>query len=64
MTFKPGTKVTHDYLGNGEVVRSLEKYAINGWLIQFDKDPPYEYNMNLNPTFIFKNELKLKEVKK
>ena len=62
MTLKPGTRIIHNYLGNGEVVRSLEKYVINGWLVKFDINPPYEFNMSLNPTFSFKDELKLEKL--
>ena len=60
----PGDRVIHSYLGKGEIIRSLSEYIKGGWLVQFDIDPPYEFNMSLNPTFVFKGELKLKEVKK
>jgi len=62
MTLKPGTRVINDYLGPGEVVRDLEQHIKGGWLVLFDTDPPYDYNMSLNPTYILKNKLKL-EVK-
>lgn len=63
MNLKSNDKVIHNYLGPGKVVRSLEKYCKGLWLIRFDQDPPYEYNMSLNPTVVMDESLNLKDKK-
>ena len=62
MKLKSNIRVVNSYLGSGTVIESKEQYCKGLWLVQFDKDPPYEYNMSLNPTVIFDKDLKLEVI--
>lgn len=48
-----GTRVHHDYLGEGTV----EKNILFMTIVKWDKTPEYKYNMSENPSAIFTKEL-------
>ena len=57
---KIGDKVTHEYLGDGEIVDDLKLLSTTAYMVKFDKIPPIRYNMGENPTLAFESNLTLK----
>lgn len=58
--FKMGDQVEHEYLGRGVVTTVVESFLSStacGYLVRFEVDPPVEYNMRENPTFVLSNSV-------
>lgn len=53
---KRGDRVYCGFLGNGTVIKYIDSTFV---MVLFDKNPPVEYNMEENPTLMFKKELKI-----
>ena len=52
---KIGDRVTHEYLGDGEIVNDLNGRGV--FMVKCDKTPNIRYNMGENPTLVFKSNL-------
>lgn len=47
--FKPGDVIEDPYLGRGTILEKNKE--LGWWLVQWDKNPPVNYNMGQNPSF-------------
>jgi len=61
---KVGDRVTDgSFLGSGTVTKIIYdetiKYHVLGYMVYFDKTPPYQYNLGENPCFMFSGLFKL-----
>lgn len=52
-----GQRVNHPYLGDGVIQQIKDFRGIIVYLVLFDRDPDFRYNLGQNPTFVFQNEV-------
>ena len=60
LRFSVGERVTHKYLGNGEVTKIIKSSLDNSnaaYIVLFDSRPDVRYNMGENPTMVFPSGL-------
>jgi len=60
MRFKEGERVSHEDLGDGEVIEVImwNRKTDAGYLVQFEETPAVRYNMAQNPCIVLPYTLK------
>ena len=57
-----GTRVVDEFLGPGVIV-GIARVSPPGVFVQFDKTPPEDYNLGVNPAFRFLSTMEPEEAK-
>ena len=56
---KVGNKITHDFLGQGEVVKIIQGTSkkVFAYMVMYEKNPPLDYNGGCNPCLCWASDL-------